>query len=91
MAAVVLTALDHGWEGRMVEVVDRLPGITVGRRCVDLADLLAAAAAGLGDVALVSADLRGLDRLEEERLHARKAMEADPSSASATIPPRMAM
>ena len=62
MAAVVLTALDHGWEGRMVEVVDRLPGITVGRRCVDLADLLAAASAGLGDVALVSADLRGLDR-----------------------------
>ena len=62
MAAVVLTALDHGWEGRMVEVVDRLPGIIVGRRCVDLADLLAAAAAGLGDVALVSADLRGLDR-----------------------------
>lgn len=62
MSLTVLTALAHGWEGRMVEVVDRLPGITVGRRCVDLADLLAAASAGLGDVALVSADLRGLDR-----------------------------
>lgn len=62
MAATVLTALTHDWEGRMVEVVDRLPGVGVGRRCVDLADLLAAASAGHGEVALVSADLRGLDR-----------------------------
>lgn len=62
MAATVLTALSHDWEGRMVEVVDRLPGVGVGRRCADLADLLAAASAGHGDVALVSADLRGLDR-----------------------------
>ena len=35
--------------------------VEVVRRCVDSADLLAAAAAGLGRVALVSADLRGLD------------------------------
>ncbi|KRE37698.1 hypothetical protein ASG73_08605 [Janibacter sp. Soil728] len=62
MSVTVLTALSHTWEGRMVEIVDRLPGITVGRRCVDLADLLAAASAGHGDVALISADLRGLDR-----------------------------
>ena len=63
MATTVLTALGHDWEGSMVQVVDQLPGVTVGRRCVDLADLLAAASAGLGDVALVSADLRGLDVL----------------------------
>lgn len=62
MVATVLTALAHDWEGRMVEIVDRLPGVGVGRRCADLADLLAAASAGHGDVALVSADLRGLDR-----------------------------
>lgn len=62
MAATVLTALTHDWEGRMVEIVDRLPGVGVGRRCADLADLLAAASAGHGDLALVSADLRGLDR-----------------------------
>lgn len=62
MTATVLTALGHDWEGRMVEIVDRLPGVGVGRRCADLADLLAAASAGHGDVALVSADLRGLDR-----------------------------
>ncbi|WP_435199641.1 AAA family ATPase [Janibacter sp. GS2] len=62
MGATVLTALGHDWEGSMVEIVDRLPGVGVGRRCADLADLLAAASAGHGDVALVSADLRGLDR-----------------------------
>lgn len=62
MSAVVLTALEPDWEGRMVEIVDRLPGVTVGRRCADLADLLAAASAGHGDVALVSGGLRGLDR-----------------------------
>lgn len=62
MNGAVLTALDHDWEGRMAALVDRLPGVTVGRRCVDLPDLLAAASAGHGDVALVSADLRGLDR-----------------------------
>lgn len=62
MGATVLTALAHDWEGRMVEVVDRLPGVSVGRRCADVADLLAAASAGHGDVALVSADLRELDR-----------------------------
>lgn len=69
MAAAILTALAHDWEGRMVEVVDRLPGVGVGRRCADLADLLAAASAGHGDVALVSADLRGLDRDALAHLH----------------------
>lgn len=62
MSATVLTALAPDWEGRMVEIVDRVPGLGVGRRCADLADLLAAASAGHGDVALVSAELRGLDR-----------------------------
>jgi MinD-like ATPase involved in chromosome partitioning or flagellar assembly len=37
-------------------------GVTIVRRCVDLADMLAAAAAGLARVALVSADLRRLDQ-----------------------------
>ena len=46
MATTVLTALGHDWEGRMVEVVGQLPGVTVGRRCVDLADLLAAGVSG---------------------------------------------
>lgn len=37
-------------------------GVTVVRRCVDLVDLMSAAAAGTARVALLSADLRGVDR-----------------------------
>ncbi|MEL7976958.1 hypothetical protein AAG589_13930 [Isoptericola sp. F-RaC21] len=45
-------------------------GATVTRRCGDVAELLAAAAAGAGAVALVSGDLPGLDREAVGRLHA---------------------
>src|ERR1700716_2202724 len=37
-------------------------GVTVVRRCVDLVELMSASAAGTARVALLSADLRGLDR-----------------------------
>ncbi|PPK97832.1 MinD-like ATPase involved in chromosome partitioning or flagellar assembly [Kineococcus xinjiangensis] len=47
-------ALVAGWATCRRDVV-------VARRCADLADLLAAAGAGLGRVALVAADVRGLD------------------------------
>nr|WP_202881616.1 hypothetical protein [Pedococcus badiiscoriae] len=46
----------------MVSAVEATAGYTVARRCADLSDLMAAAAAGFGQVALVSADLRALDR-----------------------------
>lgn len=44
-------------------------GVEVTRRCADLAELLAAAAAGLGTVAVLSADLPGLDREAVRHLH----------------------
>ncbi|WP_402466645.1 AAA family ATPase [Isoptericola aurantiacus] len=44
--------------------------VSVTRRCGDLAELLAASAAGAGSVAVVSADLPGLDREAVGRLHA---------------------
>ena len=51
------------WEAAVVAALEGgEDGIAVVRRCVDLADLLAAAAAGTGRAALVSADLRRLDR-----------------------------
>src|ERR1700712_3922583 len=37
-------------------------GVTVVRRCVDLIELMSAAAAATARVALLSSDLRGLDR-----------------------------
>jgi MinD-like ATPase involved in chromosome partitioning or flagellar assembly len=58
----VIAALAASWESELVAAVEATAGYTVARRCADLADLLAAAAAGHGEIALVSADLRALDR-----------------------------
>jgi MinD-like ATPase involved in chromosome partitioning or flagellar assembly len=59
----VLTAVtDPRWEADIVSSLARDDGVRVVRRCVDLADLLAAAAAGLARAVLLSADLRRLDR-----------------------------
>jgi Flp pilus assembly CpaE family ATPase len=50
------------WEADLVAGLERTPtGITVVRRCVDLADLLAAASTGTAAAALLSADLHRLD------------------------------
>lgn len=58
----VLTAVGHQWESELVTALEASASLSVVRRCADLADLLAAASAGLADVAVVSADLRSLDR-----------------------------
>lgn len=65
MAALpVLTAVsDPTFEAGLVSAFERRDlGVVVVRRCVDLADLLAAAATGSARAVLLSADLRRLDR-----------------------------
>ncbi len=64
MAVPVLTAVsDAVWEADLVAAFSRGDlGLSVVRRCVDLADLLATAATGQARAALLSADLRRLDR-----------------------------
>ncbi|MGE9808836.1 AAA family ATPase [Janibacter sp. G1551] len=62
MSVRVLTALVPHVEASVIERLEGAPGIELARRCADLADLRAAAAAALGDAALVSAALRGCDR-----------------------------
>ena len=63
MTVPVLTAVtDPRWEADIVASLARDDGVRVVRRCVDLADLLSAAAAGLARAVLLSADLRRLDR-----------------------------
>ncbi len=64
MLVPVLTAVsDSVWEAQLVAALERGDlGVTVVRRCVDLADLLATAATGQARAALLSADLRRLDR-----------------------------
>jgi Flp pilus assembly CpaE family ATPase len=72
MSVPVLTAVTGAaWEADLVsELGETDHGITVVRRCVDLTELLAAAAAGTARAALLAADLRRLDRDAVDRLAA---------------------
>jgi MinD-like ATPase involved in chromosome partitioning or flagellar assembly len=66
----VLTAVtDAAWESDLVAALDSSDlGVTIVRRCVDVADLLAAASAGTARAVVLSADLRRLDREVLSRL-----------------------
>ncbi len=62
MSLRLITVLGHDWEAGFATAVESSSEISLVRRCADLADLLAAASAGLADVAVVSPDVRWLDR-----------------------------
>ncbi|MGY1844194.1 AAA family ATPase [Modestobacter sp. SYSU DS0875] len=70
MGLQVFTAVTGAaWESELVGALDREDhGVTVVRRCVDVADLLAAASTGTGQAALLSAELRRLDGAAVTRL-----------------------
>jgi Flp pilus assembly CpaE family ATPase len=72
MALQVFTAVTGAaWESELVGALDRADhGVAVVRRCVDVSELLAAAATGTGQAALLSADLRRLDGDAVARLEA---------------------
>ncbi len=67
----VITAVSHRWEAEVAAALGPVPGVTVVRRCADVAELVSVTAAGLGDCAVVSADLRELDLDVVQALHAR--------------------
>ena len=69
MTLTVLTAVVGDREAPLVSGLERSPaGVTVVRRCVDVLDLLSAAAAGLAHAVVLSADLHRLDRDAVTRL-----------------------
>jgi Flp pilus assembly CpaE family ATPase len=70
MKLPVLTAADGAaWEAALVTALDRGSyGVTIARRCVDVVELLAVAAAGQGRAALVASGLRRLDADAIDRL-----------------------
>ncbi len=72
MALQVFTAVTGAaWESELVGALDRSDhGVTVVRRCVDVSELLAVAATGTGQAALLSAELRRLDADAVARLEA---------------------
>jgi len=70
---VIAAVTGASWEAALVAGLEREPsGITVVRRCVDLADLLAVATTGTARAALLSAELRRLDRDALSRLAAAR-------------------
>ena len=68
MSRSVVTAISDRWESALVTALERGTDARIARRCPDLADLLAAAGSGLAEVALISADLRLLDRTALDHL-----------------------
>jgi Flp pilus assembly CpaE family ATPase len=88
MALQVVTAVTGAaWEAALVGALDRADhGVTVVRRCVDASDLLATAATGTAQAALLSADLHRLDVDAVARLGAAGVAVvglADPADARA--------
>lgn len=74
MSLPVLTAVTGAvWESELVGALAEADhGLTVVRRCVDLADLLSVASTGTARAVLLSADLRRLDRESVSRLGAAR-------------------
>lgn len=62
-AVRLLTCVEGELETRLVELVGAAGNMEVTRRCADLAEVLAAGAAGAGTVVLLSPGLPGLDRV----------------------------
>jgi Flp pilus assembly CpaE family ATPase len=68
---VVTAVTGAAWEAPLVGALDGADhGVVVVRRCVDVPDLLAAAATGTAQAALLSAELRRLDAEAVARLEA---------------------
>ncbi len=83
----VATAVPDRSESRLVAGLEAQPGLRVERRCADLAELLACAAAGVVQAVIVSAGLRGLDADAVARVqHSGCALVAvvDPGDRAAT-------
>jgi len=68
MICVLLVAAGASWEGAVLGAVAGHRDLAVLKRCVDIDDLLASAAAGQADAAVISVDAPGLDASSVDRL-----------------------
>ncbi len=64
----VITGLSPLWESLVATTLESAAGVTVTRRCADVSELVSVAEAGVGQCAVVSEDLRGLDLTLVRRL-----------------------
>lgn len=65
---VLIAAAGAAWEAAVLALLERQPGMVVLKRCVDVDDLLAAAAAGQADAAVVAIEAPGLDAVAVDQL-----------------------
>ncbi|WP_344174755.1 AAA family ATPase [Kribbella lupini] len=73
MAVPVLLAVTGApWEADVVRRAEHAPGIRIARRCVDIADVMAAAASGQARAVLLAEDLPRLTSDAVAALHARR-------------------
>lgn len=66
----ILTAVGNRWDSSVATLFGSSGQVRIARRCADLADLLATASSGVGAVAVVGEDLRGLSLTVVSRLRA---------------------
>jgi MinD-like ATPase involved in chromosome partitioning or flagellar assembly len=82
MTCIVLLAAAGGdWEPGALAVLERAAGVVVLKRCVDVDDLLATAASGQAEAAVLAADLPGLDARVVDQLRHQGVR------AGAVVPP----
>jgi MinD-like ATPase involved in chromosome partitioning or flagellar assembly len=83
---VLVLAGGAGWESAALAVLSRSREYLVLKRCVDVADLMAAATTGQADLALVALEVPGLDPTALDHLHRHRIRvigieAADPTTA----------
>ena len=79
-----MAAAGAGWESEALASLDRVPGVVVLKRCVDVDDLLATAASGQADVAVVGLDAPGFDvpAVDHLRRHGVRTVAVGPAGAA---------
>ncbi|KAA1425693.1 AAA family ATPase [Nocardioides antri] len=68
MIVTLLVSTGAAWESSALASLNEHPGVVVLKRCVDVDDLLATASAGQGEVAVLGAELAGLDAAVVDQL-----------------------
>ncbi|WP_122816653.1 AAA family ATPase [Nocardioides pantholopis] len=81
---VLVVAAGAAWEQRAMQLLTDAAGVVVLKRCVDVDDLMAAAAAGQADVAVVGIDAPGFDAAAVDHLRAHGV---EPVAVAATAVP----
>ncbi|HYG93866.1 MAG TPA: hypothetical protein VD859_09790 [Nocardioides sp.] len=86
MIVALLVSTGATWEADALRVMNDHPGVVVLKRCVDVDDLLATASAGQAQVAVLAAELAGLDAgvVDDLRQHGVRVV-AVAADADATL------